>query len=241
MIIDFIMYSFLFGWMSVLSIVSALDSDPTWFLDGDLSSDTDLSLNPGVLTSALPLNLDFGSDLITPSADSYSTDISSNDELPWDTELDDSSNLFNFDSPLLVADCSSSESFPTIGKSRLRRADRPKTCNNGAVNSGASDEISLPTELFSPGGFNTLEQQITDLNEAENSQCVLLSLGALPAGVCSSGRIEDLSVTGGIFVNEVQLITSTLRHVTLCTSLLEFLPFLACIKILASSFARFKF
>ena len=217
--------------ISFLSIVSAFDSDPTWFLDKDPSSDTDLSLSPEFLSSALPLDLDFGTDLTTPSANPYSTDISSNDNFPWDTDFD-SSNLLNYESPLLVADCSSSESFPSIGKSRLRRVDAPNSCSDNGINSGASNGINLPIKLFSPDGLDELDKVIGQTDQAENGQCTLYTQGLLPAGVCSSGQLQDQAVIDAISIGGIQFISLTLRHVTPCTPLLHFLPFLAYTTIL---------
>lgn len=219
--------------ISFLSVVSALGSDPTWFLNEDPSLDTDLSLSPEFLSSALPLDLDFGTGLTTPSADPYSIDISSNDDLLWDTDFD-SSNLLNYDGPLLVADaCSSSESFPIIAKSRLRRAEVPNSCSNNGINSGASNgnsgtsnEINLPIKLFSPDGFDELNNLIGQTDQAENSQCFLYTQGLLPAGVCSSGQLQDQAAIDGISIRGIQFISLTLRHVTPCTSLLHYLPFL---------------
>lgn len=202
--------------ISILSAVSALAPDPSWFLNEDLSSNMDLSSSPEFLSAALPLDLDFGTDLTTPSADPYSTDISSKNDLSWDAGLD-SNNLFGSDSSLLVADCPSAESFPTIGKSRIRRLDRPSVCNNDAVNNGASTKIDLPTELFSPGGLDQLDKAITGLDQPQNSPCFEITLGLLPVGVCSTAELLDTLVVGAISVRGIQFVSLTLRHVTFCT------------------------
>lgn len=210
----------LFGLISLFSIVSALDSDPSWFLDGDFSSDTDLALSPGVLSAALPSDLDFGVDSTTPPVDSYSSDISSNNDLPWDTNLD-SNNVLNFDDPLLIADCSSSENIPSIGTSRLRRRDGSASCVNNGVNKGTSGEINLPTVLFSSDALDALETKIMSTNREQNGNCLLYSQQVLPVGVCSSGRIQDISVTGAITIGGVQFAALSIRNPILGTSAIE--------------------
>ena len=216
----------IFGLLSVLAGVSALAQDSSWFLDDDFSSETDLPWSSDMLSAASPYDLDFSTDPITLTADSYTTDdISSNNDdlLSWNTDFD-SSNILSFnDDPFLVADCSS-ENFPSIGKSRLRRADDHSSCSKNAINGGISDQINLPTELFSPsGGANSLEETLTGTNEDENGQCILYSQGLLPAGVCSTGVLSLEYLMGGFEISGIQFATLALKGVTLGTSVLDFL------------------
>lgn len=219
-LIYFIMRSHLiFSFISVLSIVSALDSDLTWPSNGDFSLDTDLSSNQETLSSALPLDPDFGIDLTTPPADSYLTDIPSSD-VPLDTNIDNSS-ILNFDSPLVVADCSSSERFPTIGKSRLRRLDGSTSCSNNPISGDTGGEVTLPTDLFSSDtAIDALEKKVTGDNQERNADCITYTQGALPVGLCSTGLLPDVSVIGSFPINGVQFISLTLRHATFRTFVL---------------------
>ena len=209
----------LFCFTSIFSVVSALGPDSSWFLDEDLSSNTDFSSSPEYLSAALPSDLDFSTALTTPSMDPYSTDISSNNDLLWNTDLDSGSNLFTLDSPLVVADCSSSESFPIIGKkSRLRRANQPNSCtNDGTVNSGVSNGLDLPIKLFSPDGLDELDRAITGPDKEQNSECVKITQGILPVGVCSTGRLEDTVVAGALTIAGIQFASLTFRNAVLCT------------------------
>lgn len=213
----------LFCFISIFSAVSALGADPSWFLDENLSSNTGFSSSPEYLSADLPSDLDFGTGLTTLSTDPYSTDISSNNDLLWNTDPDSSNNLFTLDSSLVVADCSLSENFPTIGKkSRRRRADGPNSCTsnggvNSAVNSDVGNELDLPTKIFSPDGLDELDRAITGPQKPQNSDCVQITQGLLPIGVCSSGQIQDILVVDALTVAGIQFASLTLRHATICT------------------------
>lgn len=207
--------------------MSTLDSDTSWFLNEDLSSNTDYSSNPEYISAALPLDLDFGTGLTTPSTDPYSTEISSNnDDLLWNTDLNNNNNNLFTDNSLLLADCSSSaETFSLIGKkkSRLRRADTPTSCtNDGGVNNantGVNNGLSLPIEIFSSpdGGLDALNRAVSGSNTEQNSDCVQITQGILPVGVCSTGRLQDTIVAGALSIEGVTFASITLRQVTICT------------------------
>lgn len=111
-----------------------------------------------------------------------------------------SPNDFSIASDLFAsADCSTSNNFifSTTGKSRLRRLDRCSTLDdNGSppmlsIPSGDTFDENLRETILreNPGLYNTL--RLSQNNEEENTACIILTIGILPVGVCSSTTIND--------------------------------------------------
>lgn len=101
--------------------------------------------------------------------------------------------------PFASADCSASENsiFSTIGKSRLRRLAQ---CDS-SDNNGSPPKLSFPSvdnldenlrETIlreNPGLYNTL--RLSQSNEDNNAACIIITVGILPVGVCSSVTVND--------------------------------------------------
>ena len=101
--------------------------------------------------------------------------------------------------PFASADCSASDNtiFSNLGKSRLRRLDQ---CDS-PDNNGSLPKISFPSLDASdenlrgailrenPGLYNTL--RLLQNNEDRNAACIIITVGTLPVGVCSSVTIND--------------------------------------------------
>lgn len=101
--------------------------------------------------------------------------------------------------PFASADCSTSENpiFPSTGKSRLRRLARCDALDNN----GSPPMLSIPTvDNFdnnlreailreNPALYDVLQ---SSQNKAEdNTPCIIISVGILPLGVCSSVTVND--------------------------------------------------
>lgn len=162
-------------------VVSLVMSDADSFLNDGLSApDTEFSLNDQMFAfdqSTLPMNLDVlpqdGSDLFLENVKNGG--LVSNDGVGESFEL---------------ADCSSSEMFPALGKSRMRRRDGVSECKNSASTPPGG---SLPpfdaagSGLFGSPGMMTLFNTVTE-KTPENINCGLFTLGALNFGVCHTGE-----------------------------------------------------
>ena len=97
------------------------------------------------------------------------------------------------------ADCSTSDNliFPNIGKSRLKRlaqCDSPD--NNGSpptlsVPNGYELDENLRGTILreNPGLYNTL--RLSQDKEEDNTACIIITVGILPVGACSSATIND--------------------------------------------------
>lgn len=208
------------GLISILPlIVSAADSDlalPS--SDDDLFAlDTALPLESGALSfnqpisldnqnTALPLDvadapLNLGLFSTADASSSLFESIDPNNNLLSSGNIDvlapyEGTNGLSIADSFKVADCSATFDFlPAIGKSRIKRLDGPpQECKTPA---SAMDErsakrkeigriLSVPSllEEWSPARDSVLQ----------NTPCWLLSDGAFPWGVCSSGRPEDEAV-----------------------------------------------
>lgn len=101
--------------------------------------------------------------------------------------------------PFASADCSASDIsiFSNIGKSRLRRLDQ---CDS-PDNNGSPPKLSFPSVDVldeslrnailreNPGLYNTL--RLLENNEYHNAACIIITVGTLPVGVCSSVTVND--------------------------------------------------
>lgn len=123
--------------------------------------------------------------------------------------VEDSGLISNNDSgvgdPFELAGCSSSELFPALGKSRMRRRDAASECKNSgsASSSGNDPPIDSAGDPLGALGttplFNALSRESTP-----HAGCSLYSLGVLPVGVCHSGVGKEnlnypVAINGAIF------------------------------------------
>lgn len=101
--------------------------------------------------------------------------------------------------PFGSADCSASDNsiFSAIGKSRLRRLDQcDSTDNNGPPPKLSFPGVDVLDENLrdailreNPGLHDTL--RLLQNNEDHNAACIIITVGALPVGVCSLVTIHD--------------------------------------------------
>ena len=87
-----------------------------------------------------------------------------------------------------LAACSSSELFPAIGKSRMRRRDGSAACMNPASTpqTGTLPPFDAARDPFATQGMTRLLGDIR-FDRPANSACEILTWGVLPVGVCHSG------------------------------------------------------
>ena len=224
---------------SLTAITATMDSWPS--NDESLFSDSDLAMD----APALPINeLALGPSDQDESSWLFDPDLVSlldPDLLPatsetdtsglqfWD--LDDASTLgssiddVEMDNSFQLADCSASESLPLFGKSRAKRNDNLGVCKE--TPDAASDGLEgwtlerLERALNGrPGAAETPEGALN--SEEQHEICSLLSLGALPWGVCSSGNPADevLMVVDPIIIKgNPQTLAYTLFHCRLGMSI----------------------
>lgn len=218
------------------AILAALDSWPS--NDESLFSDPDLALD----ASALPSNeLALAPSDQTESPSLFDSDLlpeNSETDTPWSFswDLNDDSSLgsslddVGVDNSFELADCSASESLHFFGKSRVRRNDHLGICKKkpdaATGESEGWDLESFQRALDIRPGAEEKPTELTN-SEQQNRFCFLLTLGALPWGVCSSGNPADevLVVMDPIMINgNPQSIAYKLSHCTLCMSI----PYRAC-------------
>lgn len=196
---------FLFDVTFVFAVVVSLVMS-----DSDLFSipETGLSLNDGMLAfdqSASPMNFDVspqdGSDLLFGNLDSGQL-ISNGDE--------------GLDDPLELAECSSSNLFPALGKSRMKQRDRiPESEDltwrppNNNAGSNSNPPFDRSRGLFGTEGMMFLNRARE--RQSENSDCKLLTMGALNFGVCHTGEGEEIA-NYPISFNGARFVTVNLRN-----------------------------
>jgi hypothetical protein len=177
----------------LFNVVSATDSDSIWPSSQESRfPDMELTSNEAALTltePALSLNL-----MSLPSDESKSLF-----DNPESTNLFLSDNLdLVGDEPVELADCSSSEFSPAIGKSRVRRLDGgPAGCQNpDSTPSGSGSSFNdlsayetLLSNLERLYGANGAQEELK-----QNSICSLVTANLLPWGVCSSGDSSQIEV-----------------------------------------------
>lgn len=168
-----------------------------------------------ILNSTWSLN----DDLFTPETELLSNaDISASDQLLLPTNPNsspqDESDIFWGDAPpnddgdiaesFDLVDCSSSNSFPAFGKSRIRRRDESTRCKNPSLTSPPSDNFPFGTSADPLAGL----QLFTSFrrNRRKNTACDALTFNVLPFGVCNSGIdalpsiIMFVSIGGSLFI-----------------------------------------
>lgn len=91
--------------------------------------------------------------------------------------------------PFDLAGCSSSEPFPALGKSRMRRRDESARCKNPGSTSPITDSTPPFDAARDPTGTAGLIQLINSarMDRVQNSACESFTFGALPFGVCHTG------------------------------------------------------
>lgn len=126
--------------------------------------------------------------------------LSSDNSIPFTSEnIVSIPNDFFASDPFASADCSTSDNliFPNISKSRLKRiAQCDSFYNNGSPptltfpNGHELDENLRGTILReNPGLYDTL--RLSQDKEEDNTACIIITVGILPVGVCSSATIHD--------------------------------------------------
>jgi hypothetical protein len=162
------------------------------------------------------------SDLPTSSEESksyspYSSELFFEDTPTWSQTDEVISNVFWDDIILtdsfLIADCSTSEFLPSIGKkSRVKRRDESRTCEAPATIPSTDakkkpkrpDRDSNPTPpRYDPARVDEVNKELfytpdsyenfllSGDNPETNSFCYIVTQTFLPFGVCSSGKISD--------------------------------------------------
>lgn len=179
--------------IAVLKAVHASDSG----LLGDSSDQLffdEQSLLPSDLT-------ELALDQQSSATDDTIWNLSSDTSIPYSSEnIASSSNDFSMASdPFAFADCSTSDNyiFPATGKSRLRRlarCDAPDTNQSPPMISipsdgGFDDNLRNAILRENPSLYDTL--RVSQNNEDDNTACVIITVGILPVGVCSSLTIND--------------------------------------------------
>lgn len=220
---------------TLLAINGAMDSWPS--NDDSLFSDSDWALDSPALPSddlaLVPLDQDNSPPLFDTDLPSVNSETDLSESIPWafndDPTLSPSSSFddLSLADSFQLADCSaSSENLPLFSKSRIRRNDSPGVCepNPDGTSSDGLEGLDLgriQREL--DVRLNPVETMKGTLNDEHNEFCTLLTVGALPWGVCSSGNPADelLVVTDPITVKgNPQSLAYKLSHCTLCTSLI---------------------
>ena len=104
-----------------------------------------------------------------------------------------------------LADCSSSEPFPALGKSRMRRRDESAGCKTPTSTSPATDSIPFDAAR-DPFGTRGMIQIMNSARRGRlrNSACVSFTFGALPFGVCHSGIGALPSIILGIRIGGME-------------------------------------
>lgn len=186
-------------------LVILVMSDSAWSLSDELSApETDLPLNDEMLAfnqPTLAMNLNAspqdGSNLFFEDVDNSGLVSDDDNDVRESWEL---------------AGCSSSESFPALGKSRMRRRDESTQCKSPT---SVPPTGSIPpfdpsrTLLGSPGMMQLLNTVKVD--RVPNNVCVYLSRGVLPFAVCHSGN-GVISTTLTVTIVEMTFSTVNLQH-----------------------------
>lgn len=177
--------------------VSTAISDSTWS-SGDelLFQDTELPSNSEALAFnqvALPLDL---ADAPEGGSGSLFGDMGSIDLSSSDNDGTVAGEFFQ------LADCSSSELFPLIGKSRIRRLD-------GSADDCQNPENPTSEPPFDPSLDSASSQALHELlsrlrvspgsDEGKNTVCRSLTHNLLPWGVCPSGDDADAIPAPGLW------------------------------------------
>ena len=181
-------------------IVYAAKADSTRVLSDDfLFSDIGLSSSKEVLAFNQP---DSSLDLFSLSSDVFDSpfeDTNNSDLFFVDSAgLDDTDNSDLFlvtnagldDESVEVADCSSSEAYPVIGKSRIRRRDASDVCTDPRT--GPFKSQGLPSDAAGGQshrknlGIFSLTSVFSraELKRRQNGVCNAVTIGSLPWGVC---------------------------------------------------------
>lgn len=155
-------------------ILPLVMSNSAWPLNDELSaSETEFSLNDEVLASdqfKLSMNLDS-----SPEPDFFFDNVKNSDLISNDGN--------NVGGSFDFADCSSSELFPTVDKLRIRRRDGSEECKNPTSTPSASG-FSLWGPDIDP--WDILQDRV-EQDSMRHRDCVVLTSGLLPFGLCHSG------------------------------------------------------
>ena len=225
--------------------MSIIGSASIWDSDLDLSSNqvasSNLALSPLDPSASLfePAQSDGNLDIFSiDSSDPLFENVEKNTFIPGEIgfeglDLTSADGALTLDSSFDVADCSTSILFPAIGKSRIKRAAaNSEKCKNPT--SGAINNPPLGGDEQGPTGPDVTDEEVDEFfqnpairrlwfkaedTENQNPSCHMISLGALPYGVCSSGSVADQS---SVVENVVEIVGAgsfrglTLAHCTLC-------------------------
>ena len=159
--------------MSIFSVIVPLVmSDSASPLNDELSApETEFSLNNELL--AFDQSMNFNS---SPEPDLISEDAKSSD-LFWNDEND-------VDESFKLADCSSSEIFPALGKSRMRRPGGSEECKNPTLTPSNSAFSLWWDPAIDP--WDILQNRV-EQDSMRHSDCIVLTSNLLPFGLCHSG------------------------------------------------------
>ena len=218
---------------TLFAINRAIDSWPSndnlFFSDSDFAQDSPAL--PGDDLALVPLDQDNSPPLFDTDLPPVSSGTDPSGSIPWalndDLTLSPSFDDLSLDGSFQLADCSaSSENLPLFSKSRIRRNDSPGICkqNPDGTSPDGLEGLDLGhIQREQDFRLNPVEKAKGALNGDElNEFCSLLTVGALPWGVCNSGNLADelLVVMDPILVNgNPQTLAYTLSHCTLCTLL----------------------
>lgn len=180
-------------------LVSLVMSNSAWSLNDELSApETDFSLNDEVLAFDQPiLSPQDGSDLFFEGVENSGL-ISSDDD--------------GVGEPFELADCPSSELFPALDKSRMRRRDGSSECKNPASTppSGSNPPFDAARNPFGSQGMMQLLNSVRT-DRQKNDACGYLTRGLLPFGLCHSG-VGTSSTDVAVTIGELKFQTVNLQH-----------------------------
>ena len=216
---SFMMFSelFMLNAILILPIIVAAPM-PIWPSEGSSGSE-----KPSDQTS-------FSSDLALLPLDQDPLFENADNAIPISRESEsgvDGLDFLSADDSLDLADCSASM-FPTIGKSRIRRVDKPGSCKSPTGNAGTGTpspdserpQFDLDEEirkLLGQESGTTPSAALQKASPEPNPNCVHYSGMTLPWGLCSSGDPADVTLVPIplIFSEFGVLLRYTLAHCTL--------------------------